>query len=109
MGHSTRRRIRQLNRKGRDMVLAHPGNTDSVTVRGYLPPPDAAQITSEVARVSIVVEIGIAELAAKPGFGDPKPTDKLRDGKRTYTLTDAVPVYDGDTLSGWTLIAAGGR
>ncbi|MFW7268831.1 hypothetical protein ACMAUO_12785 [Gluconacetobacter sp. Hr-1-5] len=72
----------------------------------YAPPPQASQLVDGVARSAFVAQITADETDAA-GF-IPQEGDSLADGARTYTLTDAAGVYDGPTLIGWTLIAAGG-
>ncbi|MCC6104766.1 hypothetical protein [Acetobacter sp.] len=108
MSYRTDRRRRQIGAKGRQMVLKTAMGERSVTVQGYAPPAQVADIADATAKTAFVCQITNDELAAS-GYGAPAPLDKLKDGPKSYTLTDASPVYDGPTLCGWTLIAAGGE
>ncbi|KDE20255.1 hypothetical protein AZ09_08070 [Acetobacter aceti 1023] len=108
MSYRTDRRRRQIMAKGRPMVLRTADGTTSVTLMGYAPPAQAAQIVDATAKTAFVCQITNTELAAS-GYGAPAALDRIRDGPRLYVLTDATPVYDGATLCGWTLVAAGGE
>ncbi|MDN7354341.1 hypothetical protein [Acetobacter senegalensis] len=108
MSYRTERRRRQISAKGRQMVLKTATGETSVTVQGYAPPAQVADIADAAAKTAFVCQITNDELAAS-SYGAPAPLDKLKDGPKSYTLTDATPVYDGPTLCGWTLIAAGGE
>lgn len=108
MGWITLSRRRQIHAKGRQMRLMTADQKTSVTVMGYAPPAQAAQIADATAQTAFIAQITNDELASS-GYGSPGALDRLRDGARTYTLTDATAVYDGPTLCGWTLIAAGGE
>ncbi|MFT8776266.1 MAG: hypothetical protein ABF893_06355 [Gluconacetobacter liquefaciens] len=100
------RRRRQIRAKGRSMTLSRPRNGGSVTLTAYAPPPQASQLSDGVARAAFIAQI-TADETGSAGF-IPQEGDNLVDGSCTYTLTDAAGVYDGPTLIGWTLIAAGG-
>ncbi|GBQ96451.1 hypothetical protein AA23498_2641 [Acetobacter nitrogenifigens DSM 23921 = NBRC 105050] len=103
----TERRRRQIADKGRMMRLMRADQSQSVSVMAYAPPPQASQLADGVARAPFVAQIGADEVTAAAYM--PKPRDRVEDGPKTYTLTDATPVYDGSTVCGWTLIAAGGN
>lgn len=105
MSYRTDRRRRQISTKGRQMVLGSNGT--SVTLKAYSPPPQATQLQDGVANATFVVEIMADEVNAK-GL-TPAADMEITDGPKFYTLTDAVPIYDGPTLCGWRLIAAGGQ
>ncbi|NVN05344.1 hypothetical protein HW509_06995 [Asaia spathodeae] len=100
------RRRRQILRAGRPMVLSRANLSESLTVTGYAPPPQAAQLAEGAGKAPLIVQI-TADETARIGY-TPRSGDQLRDGPKTYTLTDASPVYDWATLCGWTLIASGG-
>lgn len=104
MGWITQARRRQLRAKGRQMVLLSGDVT--CPVRAYAPPPQASQITDGVAQAGFVAQI-MADEANAAGI-TPAQKMRLRDGPRSYVLTDATPVYDGEVVCGWTLISAGG-
>ena len=106
MSSRTRRRRRQIRRKGRLMTLVHPQG-DNINVLGFAPPPQSAQLQDGVERAPFVCQITADETSAA-GF-TPRAGDWLTDGGKKWTLTDAEPVYDGPAVCGWTLIAAGGR
>lgn len=108
MGWVTTSRRRQISAKGRQMVLRRVDGNTSVTVQGYAPPAQSADIMDATVKASFICQITNDELASS-GYGSPAAMDRLRDGPKLYTLTDATPVYDGPTLCGWTLIAAGGE
>lgn len=105
MGWITQARRRQISAKGRQMVLSSNGT--SVTLKAYSPPPQAAQLQDGVAKAAFVVEIMADEVNAQGLM--PAADMEITDGPKFYTLTDAVPIYDGPTLCGWRLIAAGGQ
>lgn len=107
MSYRTERRRRLIRTKGRPMVLSHPRDGTSVPVIAYAPPPQAAQLVEGVGRAALIVQIAADETGAA-GF-TPIRGDRLVDGPKTYTLTDASPVYDGAVLAGWTLVSAGGQ
>ena len=44
MGWITQARRRQINAKGRPMVIRRPGQTAGVTMQAYAPPAQASQI-----------------------------------------------------------------
>lgn len=91
------------------MLLARPGATGiSLTVQGYAPPPQSGSLVDAEAQQPMLVQIGANELAAKPLFGRPHHGDKLNDGGRTYTITEASAVYEGPAVIGWALVAVGG-
>lgn len=100
------RRRRQIQRAGRPMVLSRPRMEGSLTVTGYAPPPQASQLAEGVGKAVLVVQIA-ADETNRTGY-EPRKGDTLRDGTKTYTLTDASPVFDRGTLCGWTLVASGG-
>jgi hypothetical protein len=108
MGWITTSRRRQINAKGRQMVLMTADKEKPVTVQGYAPPAQVADIADATAKTAFICQITNDELASS-GYGPPAALDRLKDGSKLYTLTDATPVYDGPTLCGWTLIAAGGE
>lgn len=89
------------------MTLSHPRDGSTVTVMAYAPPPQASQLVEGVARAAFIAQI----TADETGGADftPLKGDDLTDGPKTYTLTDASPIYDGATLIGWTLVSAGGQ
>ena len=100
------RRRRQILRAGRLMVLSRPRMDSSLSVTGYAPPPQASQLAEGVGKATLLVQI-TADETGRTGYV-PTVRDQLRDGPKTYTLTDASPVFDRGTLCGWTLIASGG-
>ncbi|OUJ05358.1 hypothetical protein [Acetobacter malorum] len=106
MSYRTDRRRRQINRKGRPMQLLRPDESASITVMAYAPPPQAIVLEDSVSVAPFAVQITADETAA--ASYTPASGDWLRDGGRRYTVTDAVPVYDGSYLSGWSLSAKGG-
>lgn len=97
-------RARLIARFGRPMTLAHADRTASASITGYAPPADIAQTEDGSPRVQFICQTG----PLPSSYGTPRRTDKLTDGEKIYTLSDAVPVYEAATLIGWTLIAAGG-
>lgn len=108
MGYQTDRRRRQIRHKGRTMTLSQGGSRGlTVDLIAYSAPPATAALEAGVSVMPFVAEITNDELAAVQ-FGRPKNGDRLVDGSRTYTLTDATAVYDGSTICGWKLFAAGG-
>ena len=107
MGQITDSRRRQIQRKGRIMRLMTQDKSKSVSLMGYAPPPTAATIDATLPVQAFIAQILNDELSAA-GYGPPLKGDRLFDGVREYTLTDASPVYDGADLCGWTLITAGG-
>lgn len=106
MGWIAQARRRQINAKGRPMVIRRPGQTAGVTMQAYAPPAQAAQIIDGMGSAAFIAQVMADALTA---YGTPAKDDTVQDGPKTYTLTDAMPVYDGPTLCGWTLIAAGGE
>ncbi|WP_408870673.1 hypothetical protein [Asaia sp. HN010] len=106
MSAGASRRRRQILRAGRSMVLSRADLSESLTVTGYAPPPQAAQLAEGAGRAPFIAQI-TADETTRSGY-TPRSGDQLRDGPKTYTLTDASPVYDRATLCGWTLIASGG-
>jgi len=106
MSAGASRRRRQILRVGRSMVLSRADLSESVTVTGYAPPPQASQLAEGAGKAPFIAQI-TADETTRSGYV-PRPRDELRDGLKTYTLTDASPVYDRATLCGWTLIASGG-
>ncbi|MFW7267538.1 hypothetical protein ACMAUO_06150 [Gluconacetobacter sp. Hr-1-5] len=89
------------------MTLSHPRDGSSVIVIASGPPPQSSQLVEGVARAPFIAQITADETGAA-GF-TPKKGDSLTDGPKTYTLTDASPVYDSAALVGWTLVSAGGQ
>ncbi|GFE94866.1 hypothetical protein [Acetobacter persici] len=106
MGWITQARRRQINAKGRPMTIRRPGQSGGVTMQGYAPPAQVSQIVNGMGSAPFVCQVMADALMA---YGHPAKDDTVQDGPKTYTLTDATPVYDGPTLCGWTLIAAGGE
>lgn len=104
MGWITESRSRQIKWRGRQMILS--GGDIEVTVLGYAPPPQSSQIVEGVARVPFIAQIMSTEVDAVGMV--PAQKMRLKDGLKSYVLTDAAPVYDGQAICGWTLIAAGG-
>lgn len=88
------------------MVLSRANLSESLTVTGYAPPPQAAQLAEGAGKAPLIAQI-TADETARSGY-TPRSGDQLRYGPKTYTLTDVSPVYDRATLCGWTLIASGG-
>ncbi|MBS1015197.1 hypothetical protein [Acetobacter persici] len=107
MGYRTERRRRQINAKGRPMQLMRPDKSASVTVTAYAPPPQAITLEDGVSVAPFAAQIAATDTAA--ASYTPARGDWLLDNGRRYTVTDAVPVYDGPALSGWSLIAKGGE
>ncbi|MFT9093928.1 MAG: hypothetical protein ABF459_02170 [Gluconobacter cerinus] len=107
MGQITESRRRQIQRKGRIMRLMTGDKSKSVSLMGYAPPPTVATIDATLPVQAFIAQILNDELSAA-GYGPPLKGDRLFDGVREYTLTDASPVYDGADLCGWTLMTAGG-
>lgn len=107
MGQVTESRRRQIQRKGRIMRLMTRDKSKSVSLMGYAPPPTDATIDATLPAQSFTAQILNDELSAA-GYGPPIKGDRLFDGVREYTLTDASPVYDGASLCGWALITTGG-
>ncbi|GAN61603.1 hypothetical protein ACI01nite_25040 [Acetobacter cibinongensis] len=105
MGWITTSRRRQIRTKGRQMILEHSGI--KVPLLAYAPPPTAADIQSGVAQASFVAEIQADEVQVA-GI-TPAASMEIVDGSKFYTLTDAIPIYDRQTICGWRLIAAGGQ
>ncbi|GAN68325.1 hypothetical protein [Acetobacter orleanensis] len=106
MSYRTDRRHRQIATKGRPMIIRRPGQSAGVTIQAYAPPAQAAQIINGMGSASFIAQTMADALTA---HGLPAKDDTVQDGPKAYTLTDATPVYDGPTLCGWTLIAAGGE
>ncbi|GBQ14743.1 hypothetical protein [Swaminathania salitolerans] len=106
MSAGASRRRRQILRTGRPIVLSRADLSASVTVTGYAPPPQASQLAEGVGKATLLAQI-TADETSRTGY-EPRKGDNLRDGPKTYTLTDASPVFDRGTLCGWTLIASGG-
>lgn len=104
MGWITQSRRRQIMAKGRQMVLSSGDIT--CQLQAYAPPPQASQLADGVARADFIAQIMADEVNAA-GI---TPTQKMRlkDGPKTYVLTDASPVYDQGVVCGWTLVSAGG-
>ena len=90
------------------MLLARATGGESLTVQAYAPPPETSRIVDARAQQPFIAQVTNDELELRPTFGRPRQGDRLTDGGRTYTLSDAAGVYEGQTLIGWTLIAAGG-
>lgn len=88
------------------MTIRRPGQSVGVAMQGYAPPAQASQIVNGMGLAPFVCQVMADALTA---HGTPAKDDTVQDGPKTYTLTDAAPVYDGPTLCGWTLIAAGGE
>lgn len=107
MGYQTARRRRQIRQKGRLMTLSRPDKSDSVLLVAYAAPAATAALASGVSVMPFVAETLNDELAAAQ-YGTPCNGDRLTDGDRVYTLTDAAPVYDGNQICGWKLLSAGG-
>ena len=109
MGAMADRRRRQIARKGRPMQLTRaPGATPlSVTLQAYAQPPGDVILLDAVARAPLLAETTNDELSAA-GYGRPSAMDKLMDGERSYTVSDAQAVYEGPTIIGWRIMAAGG-
>lgn len=106
MSYRTERRRRQIMAKGRQMVLTARDDTSPVTLRAYAPPPQSSQLADGMPKAPFIAQTLADELNA--ANVTPKAQWHLKDGPKTYSLTDATPVYDGATICGWTLIAAGG-
>lgn len=109
MSYRTDRRRRQIAAKGRPLLLARADGSASVTVTGYAPPAGAARLDSAVPVTALIVQIGTDELATRPDIDRPRAGDTLADGPALYSVTAANPVWDGDQLSGWTIIVDGGQ
>lgn len=92
--------------KGRQMVLTERDDSNPVTLRAYAPPPQSSQLADGMPKAAFIAQTLTDELNA--ANVTPRALCRLQDGPKTYTLTDATPVYDGATICGWTLIAAGG-
>ena len=112
MGYQADCRRRQIRKKGRMMTLSHASDGSlpapvPVTLIAYSAPPATAALEAGVSVMPFVAEILNDELQAA-GYGRPHKDDRLVDGGRTYTLTDATAVYDGSTICGWKLFASGG-
>lgn len=90
------------------MLLSRADATSSVTVIGSAPPPQSSQLSNDAPQALFICQITNDELASS-AFGRPRNTDRIKDGDSTYTLTDARPVFDGQDIAGWTLIAEGGE
>lgn len=88
------------------MILSRANLEQSLTVTGYAPPPQAAQLAEGAGKASFIAQLTADETGRSSYV--PRQGDQLKDGAKTYTLTEASPVYDRGTLSGWTLIASGG-
>lgn len=89
------------------MLLMRADGKASVTVTAYAPPPSAVTLEDGISVAPFAAQITADETNAasyRPASGD-----ILTDDARRYTLEDAVPVYDGPTLCGWSLIAKGGK
>ncbi|GCD74162.1 hypothetical protein NBRC3299_0454 [Acetobacter pasteurianus NBRC 3299] len=106
MGQITETRKRLLARSGRQMVLTARDGRNPVTLRAYAPPPQSSQLADGMPKAPFIAQTLADELNA--ANVTPRAQCYLQDGPKTYTLTDATPVYDGATICGWTLIAAGG-
>ena len=106
MGWITQSRRRQIMVKGRQMVLTARDGSNPVTLRAYAPPPQSSQLADGMPKAAFFAQTLADELNAVNVT--PRAQFYLQDGPKTYTLTDATPVYDGATICGWTLIAAGG-
>lgn len=106
MGWITQSRRRQIMAKGRQMVLTERDDSNPVTLRAYAPPPQSSQLADGMPKAAFIAQTLTDELNA--ANVTPRALCRLQDGPKTYTLTDATPVYDGATICGWTLIAAGG-
>lgn len=106
MGWITQSRRRQIRAKGRTMQLMRPGGV-SFAILAFAPPPQASQLTDGVPVAAFIAQTTADETGAN-GF-TPKKGDRITDGPKTYTLTDASPVYDGSVICGWTLVSAGGQ
>ncbi|MFT8591287.1 MAG: hypothetical protein ABF746_08715 [Acetobacter orientalis] len=104
MGQITQSRKRQIKRFGRKMTLSVGDKTCELI--GYAPPPQASQLVEGVAKAAFIAQITADEVNAA-GI-TPGQKMRLSDGPKSYMLTDATPVYDGQIICGWTLIAAGG-
>lgn len=88
------------------MTLMRPGGA-SFSVMGFSSPPQASQLDAGVPVAAFIAQITADETGAKSFV--PKKGDRIVDGPKTYTLTDASPVYDGETICGWALVSAGGQ
>ena len=108
MSYRTDRRRRLIRGLGRTMLLMRASGDRSVSIQGYAPPPQAAQLSDDMPQAAFIRQITNDELASS-AFGRPRNTDRIKDGDSTYTLTDARPVFDGQDVAGWTLIAEGGE
>ena len=106
MNYKTKRRRRQIFTKGRQMVLTARDGSNPVTLRAYAPPPQSSQLADGMPKAAFIAQTLADELNA--ANVTPRALCRLQDGPKTYTLTDATPVYDDGTICGWTLIAAGG-
>lgn len=106
MGQITETRKRLLARSGRLMVLTARDGSNPVTLRAYAPPPQSSQLADGMPKAAFIAQTLADELNA--ANVTPRAQFYLQDGPKTYTLTDATPVYDGANICGWTLIAAGG-
>lgn len=108
MGHLQDRRRRQLKAKGRPMLLSRADQSVSLTVQAFAPPPETGRVVDATAQQPFVAQILTDEIAAQSKLDRPRRGDRIVDNGRSYTLTDAAGVFEGPTLIGWTLIAAGG-
>lgn len=108
MSYRTDRRRRLISGLGRKMLLMRAGGNCSVSIQGSAPPPQSSQLSNDAPQALFICQITNDELAAST-YGRPRNTDRIKDGDSTYTLTDARPVFDGQEIAGWTLIAAGGE
>ncbi|WP_394819762.1 hypothetical protein [Sorlinia euscelidii] len=98
-----------IRRRGRIMSLRHAAPESAmVKIMAYAAPVSTAFLTDGMPRQAFIAEITHDELARAPSYGRPSAGDVILDGDRRYTLTDACPVYDGQQIVGWKLIAAGG-
>lgn len=106
MGQITETRKRLLARSGRQMVLTARDGSNPITLQAYAPPPQSSQLSDGMPKAPFIAQTLTDELNAVNVT--PRAQCYLQDGPKTYSLTDATPVYDGATICGWTLIAAGG-
>ncbi|UMM63100.1 hypothetical protein [Aristophania vespae] len=104
---SQERRRRQLQKKGRLFQLSR-ANKSPFNVLGYGTPPTTVTLNNAAPSQLFLVQIGHAEIEQAPDYDHPRNGDKLIDGPKKYTLTDASPIYKKDQLIGWVLIAKGG-
>lgn len=106
MGAIRHARDTLIRMNGRRFLLSRTGD-NPMTIIGYAPPADNTDVIDSVSQRPLICQCG---LLPDPAY-TPKDGDELREFALPgvfYTLSNASPVLENETLIGWVLVAKGG-